>query len=87
MLEVDADFGLQIGIQIFRSCFAQMKFLLLAVAVAVLAAQQGTVPKTLDKLMDRVVTPPPETLGDCRKVRLPNGKSHVRCFRNEVQSR
>jgi hypothetical protein len=36
--------------------------------------------------MDRVVTPPPETFGDCRKVRLPNGKSRVRCFRNEVQS-
>jgi len=43
-------------------------------------------PKTLDNLMDRVVTPPPETFGDCRKVRLPNGKSRVRCFRNEVQS-
>jgi hypothetical protein len=63
-----------------------MKFLLIAVAVAVLAAQQGTMPKTLDSLMDRVVTPPPETFGDCRKVRLPNGKSRVRCFRNEVQS-
>jgi hypothetical protein len=64
-----------------------MKFLPIAVAVAVLAAQQGTLPKTLDNLMDRVVTPPPETFGDCRKVRLPNGKSHVRCFRNEGQSR
>jgi hypothetical protein len=55
-------------------------------AVAVLAAQQGPVPKTLDTLMDRVVTPPPETFGDCRKVRLPNGKSHVRCLRSEGQS-
>ena len=63
-----------------------MKFLLIAVAVAVLAVQQGTLPKTLDNLMDRVFTPPPETFGDCRKVRLPNGKSRVRCFRNEVQS-
>jgi hypothetical protein len=45
-----------------------MKFVLIAVAVAVLAAQQGTLPKTLDNLMDRVFTPPPETFGDCRKV-------------------
>jgi len=62
-----------------------MKYLL--IAVAVVAAQQGTIPKTIDNLMDRVVTPPPETFADCRKVRLPNGKSHVRCFRNYGQSR
>jgi hypothetical protein len=80
----------QIGIEIFRSCFAQMKFLLIAVAVAVLAVhqpRQGTVPKMLDRLMDRVVTPPPETFDDCRKARLPNGKPHVRCFRDEGQTR
>jgi hypothetical protein len=40
-----------------------MKYLLV---VVILAAQQGTVPKRLDTLMDRILTPPPEIFGDCR---------------------